>query len=72
MKNKHVKAIVEALQIFDKYMSENQYFVHCEHDRLHIAVEAKLVSETDQIRLLELGFREDENGIFFSTRYGSC
>lgn len=72
MKNKNAAALVEALQIFDKYLTEDQFFTHCEHDELLVVVEESTVSLEDALRLNELGFHANSDGIFRSFRHGSC
>lgn len=64
--------LIEALQIFLRY-GNPKYPTHCEHDKLYIAINPKLVSEEDKKRLHELGFFADtEASGFKSYRFGSC
>jgi len=67
-----MKKLIEALNIFLKYMENVNYPTHCEHDVLHVACDPSLVSEEDKAKLDELGFFEDEYDGISSYRYGSC
>jgi len=67
--------LIEALQIFNKYIPEGTYGKEhpttCEHDMLFVnAVRPDQVSEEDIKRLEELGFENYENVVFVSYRFG--
>ncbi len=67
--------LIEALQIFQKYMPEDvRCPTHCEHDTLYICcVEPDDVSLEDIDRLKGLGFFvPEEEDCFMSFRFGSC
>lgn len=66
-----IKQLIEALQIFAKYVNDNDYITHCEHDELYVVVKEEKVSEKDKKRLKELGF-DIKDGIFSSYRHGSA
>lgn len=72
MNNSIAANLIKAIQIFDKYMEDGQYFTHCEHDILMIAIDDEKVSEEDEAELIKLGFRKDHDGGFTSYKYGSC
>jgi len=63
--------LIEALQILKKY-GDPHYPTHCEHDVLHVAIDPKMVSREDKVRLEQLSFSADEFGGFSSYRFGSC
>ncbi len=63
--------LIKALQIFRKY-TETTHPTNCEHDILHVCVEFDTVSKEDQEELNNLGFFEDDYGMFQSYKYGSC
>lgn len=63
--------LIEALQIFEKYMEPGQYPTHCQHDIMYVCVDYDAVSDEDKARLDELGFFEQEEG-FASYRFGSA
>lgn len=67
-----MKELIEALNIFLKYMENVNYPTHCEHDVLHVACDPTAVSEEDTKKLDELGFFIDSFGGFSSFRFGSC
>lgn len=65
--------LIEALTIFREY-GNPAWPTHCEHDVLTICgIEASQVSESDKVRLGELGFFVDEDlDCFQSYRFGSA
>lgn len=63
--------LIEALQIFLKY-GDPAYPTHCEHDVMHVCIEASKVSQEDEEKLNELGFHADTDGYFSSYKYGSA
>lgn len=68
--------LIEALQIFRKY-GNPQYPTNCSHDELRIMeIEPSKVSPEDIERLDTLGFlvnhSEDEDGYFYSFKFGSA
>jgi hypothetical protein len=64
--------LIKALQILRKY-TDLLYPTHCEHDVLYICVDPEIVSNEDKKELDSLGFDVDENeGCFYSFKYGSC
>lgn len=70
-----MKQLIEALTILLKYGNPD-YPTHCEHDVMYICgIEPEQVSEEDQAKLKELGFRvgneSGEEG-FYSYKYGSA
>lgn len=69
-----MKDLIEALQIFLKYMPDVAYPTWCHHDMLHVACPylPDEMPEADVERLSSLGFHySNENG-WYSTFYGSC
>ena len=62
--------LITALQIFLKY-GDPQYPTCCEHDVLHVCIEAGAVSPEDKAALAALGFLVSEDH-FISYRYGSA
>ena len=72
MSKKPIAELIEALQIFEKYIGDN-YPTNCSHDQLYVAVDPNEVSEADIIKLDELGFFIDQELDGFSSfKYGSC
>jgi len=65
--------LIEALKILRKY-DNPKWPTHCEHDKLHVAINPDIVSEEDKERLDELGFFPDDEwgGGFMSYKFGSC
>lgn len=68
--------LIEALMIFSKYLTENDYAykwpTNCYNGEMRVSVSPKVVSTQDIIKLQELGFQPDyhwEN--FVSIKYGS-
>jgi hypothetical protein len=70
-----MKDLIEALQIFAKYIPafDDSSWTACDHDVLYVCCPEELVSEEDVRRLEELSFilNEDDGG-FMSFRFGSC
>jgi len=68
--------LIEALQIFSKYMAGYQadYPAHCEHDVLCIMVnDRKAIPFSDAKKLYKLGFLwSDEYDCWISYRFGSA
>lgn len=70
-----MKELIEAFQIFAKYIGDEKYPTHCEHDVMYIACDPKIVTEEDRIELDRLGFRfgnGEPDEVFYSFKYGSC
>jgi len=67
---KGLDALIAALQIFRKYDNPT-YPTHCEHDVMHVCIEADRVSDEDKKQLEKLGFHVSD-GAFQSYRYGSA
>lgn len=63
--------LLKAITIFLKYGDPHNP-THCEHDRLTVCIDPELVSEDDLITLDELGFYTDDEGGFYSYRFGSA
>lgn len=69
----HIKNLIEAFQIFEKYIDPEQFPTHCQHDVMYVCVDEEQVSAEDLARLDELGFvGVGIEGGFMSYRYGSC
>lgn len=66
-----MKDLIEALTIFLKYGNPDCP-THCEHDELYVMIDYADVSDEDKARLAELGFRENNLGMFSSFRFGSA
>jgi len=69
-----MKDLIEALQIFLKYADE-EWPTNCSHDELTImGVDKKDVSDADVDRLEELGFNwsDEDDGYFYSFKFGSA
>jgi hypothetical protein len=70
--------LIEALQIFAKYLAPDDYAnrapTQCSHDQLSVNLRADQVTDqTDRARLGELGFYADaEQDMWYSFRFGSC
>lgn len=59
-----LRDLAEATQILMKYASaEEQYCIYAEHDELWIGSDSWLVTTADKVRLEELGFTIDEEGM---------
>lgn len=66
-----MKDLIEALTIFLKYQNKD-WPTHCEHDVMYIVdITQDEVSEGDQKRLDELGFRWDDES-WQSFKFGSA
>lgn len=64
--------MIKALNIFMKH-GDVTYPFHCEHDILHVFPQSNDFSEEELKELEELGFYySEEDGNFYSFRYGSC
>lgn len=50
--------LIKALQILRKY-GNPEWPTHCEHDKLTVCIDPKLVSEADLAELANLGFYPD-------------
>lgn len=73
VKERIMEDLIEALNIFLKYKNA-EWPTHCEHDVLWVVgITKEEVTETDRLRLDELGFffAEDEDS-WQSFRYGSA
>ena len=66
--------LIEALNIFKKYIGDKTYPTWCEHDVLGICCDIEdNISEEDIKRLDELGFfYSEEYDCYISYLYGSC
>ena len=64
--------LIEALQIFAKYMEGVDFPTTTAHDTLYVCVNEELVSKEDETRLEELGFFPADEGGYMSFRFGSC
>lgn len=58
-----MKQLIQALNIFAKYIGDSEKPISCESDTLFVNCDPKLVSNEDKSLLSELGF--DDNGYFF-------
>lgn len=68
-----MKDLIEALEIFSKYIGDRYSPTHCEHDVFMVQCDNDKVSEEDKQRLEELSFSWDEDyECFTSYRFGSC
>jgi hypothetical protein len=67
-----MRDLIEALQIFAKYIPDKEFPTLCEHDELWIDCDPEWVSEEDCLRLNQLGFSTClDDRKFYSFRYGS-
>ena len=64
--------LIEALQIFAKYIPNEKYPTWCEHDALHVSCNSEMVSDNDKMILASLSFRPDNFLGFMSSRFGNC
>lgn len=65
--------LIEALNIFKKYMGDVKYPTWAEHDEFGVCCGNENITEEDIKRLDELGFfYDDEYDCFKSFRYGGC
>jgi hypothetical protein len=64
-----MKNLIEALQIFAKYMEDVDLPTHCEHDELFVMVDPAVVSKEDKKRLKTLTFTPSSDGDTFSSFY---
>lgn len=68
-----MKDLIEALQIFAKYVSDEESPTSCDHEALYVSCPPEAVSEGDMLRLEQLSFIvDDEYCCFVSYRFGSC
>jgi len=68
-----MKDLLEAFEIFNKYIPDKKYPTHCEHDTLYVLCPPSKLSETDLARVKELGFIPSVNDpSFYSYKYGSA
>jgi len=63
--------LIEALKIMLKH-GDVTHPTHCEHDVLHVYPNSMDFTEAEMARLDEIGFHADEEGGFYSFKYGSC
>jgi len=72
VKGATVKDLIEALQIFAKYIPDVATPTSCDHDVLYVDCDPDLVDPNDEERLRELSFLVNEEwGCFMSFRFGS-
>lgn len=65
-----MKQLIQALNIFAKYIGDSEQPISCERDILFVNCDPNLVSNEDKALLSKLGF--DDNGCsFFSDKYSS-
>lgn len=65
--------LIEALNIFLKYIGNEKYPTWAEHDEFGVNCPIENMSEEDIKKLDELGFFWDNNyECFISFRFGSC
>lgn len=68
-----MKDLLEAFQIFSKYISEENNPTICEHDVMFVMCDPERVSKEDIKRLRELSFILSPDGESFrSFRFGSA
>lgn len=65
--------LAEVMTIAAKYLKEDDFPTHCEHDVIWLCVDPSEVSDEDRSRIEELGFFacEDED-CFKSYKFGSA
>ena len=68
--------LIEALMIFSKYLTENDYAykwpTSCHNGEMRVSVSPKVVLPSDMSRLQDLGFQPDYHWKnFVSVKYGS-
>lgn len=63
--------LIKALQIFLKH-GDVKFPTHCEHDILYIYPASDDFTKEELAQLEEYGFDVDEEGTFYSYRFGSC
>lgn len=64
--------LIKALTILKKY-GNPEYPFNCDHDILYVVIDPNIVSVEDREELDKLGFiANDEEGNFYSFKYGSC
>lgn len=65
--------LLQAMQIFAKYIPNEKYPTWCEHDVLHVCCDGTKVTEQDKSMLDILGFHyNEEDNDFYSFKFGSC
>jgi len=64
--------LIEALQIFAKYIPDKRWPTWCEHDALHVDCDPEMVSDKDKKQLDKLSFIPDDFEGFMSFSFGSC
>jgi hypothetical protein len=69
-----IDQLIQALTIFKKYLGDDDFPTHCEHDTLMVMVHTEdEVSEEDRKALKELGFSFSEDyDCWKSFRFGSA
>lgn len=70
-----MKDLLEAFQIFNKYIPDTKYPTICEHDELIVLCDPEMVSDDDKAKLESLGFSEVSthgDAYFRSFRFGSA
>lgn len=67
-----MKDLLEAFQIFNKYISQVEHPTICEHDEMFVMCDPTLVSDADKVRLSELSFTPTDDFSFSSYRFGSA
>lgn len=66
------RELIEALTILAKASVNDERPLNCSHDALGVCADPGRISATDLARLIEIGFDVDEEGGFYSFRYGSA
>lgn len=66
------RELIEALTILAKASVNDERPLNCSHDTLGVCADPERISATDLARLIEIGFDVDEEGGFYSFRYGSA
>lgn len=70
-----MRELIQALEIFLKYLGDKPYPTHCEHDVLLVLVSPSDVTEEDKKTLEKLHFYSDSvefEDCFYSFYYGNA
>ena len=64
--------LIEAIGILAKHPTSEVSPFNCTHDQLYVCADAEAFTRQERERLAELGFLRDDDGGFYSFKYGSA
>lgn len=72
VKPDHWAELIQGLTILARHPEDMNNPTWCEHDALHVCADSEQFSTEEIAELDELGFHVDDEGGFFSYRFGSA